>query len=119
MCASFEEPLHVDPVSPRQVAERHASRLLDDTDDSLIVFGYYEDCRVPLLPGVRKVLSWIEALGVCVQLECSGLRHLRFRDVGLACTEKFSDELPERQGLETFRPYGLFYRDYLALRRGV
>ena len=70
MCADFEEPLHVDPVSPWQVAERHASRLLDDLDDSLIVFGDHEDCRMPLLPGVREVLSRIEAVGVWVHLEC-------------------------------------------------
>ena len=58
----FEQPLYVDPVGTRQVAESHAASLLDDLDHGFVVFVYDKHRGLSWLPGVRELLSRIKLL---------------------------------------------------------
>ncbi len=60
--AYLEEPLHVDPVGPGQVPQRHRARFLDDLNHYLIVFSNGGDSAVSSLSDLREVLSRADLL---------------------------------------------------------
>ena len=60
--------MYVYPVCARQMPQRHATGFLDDLDHGLIVFSNDEARGLFWPPGIRKVFSSVEDLGVRVHL---------------------------------------------------